>query len=285
MPAVCSISTREDIAADIPIYGSDADANALSVYVTSLPSAGYLSVNKSTTARIAVNTQYHIPDGNPYAYFLYTPNLHASGSDSFQYYLSDGCSKTQTITCSISVAFYDYPPVATSSNTNTTENIAATFTMVASDIETPASQLVFSITSLPDSSLGVLRRVSTGNLVVVNELFNPGENTVRFVPVTYACCDIALFTFQAMDGAGQTSNSATLGIYIIGVNQGPTPSASNVLVTRGVRAPITLNAYDPDKYYSSPFFHFFLLFPSIPLHLSFLFFLLSFFFFFFLYSF
>lgn len=214
--------------------------------MTALPSRGYLTINKSTTARVALSS-YSIPDGSPSPFFYYVPNLRFYGTDSFQYYLSDGCSRTAVISCSITVTFYDYPPVATSTVSNTTENQQAVFVMDGSDVETPTSGLVFTITSLPDPTLGVLRRVSTNNLVVINERLNPGENSVLFVPVTYACCDIATFNFVVRDSAGQTSTPGTLGISIIGVNQVPTPSAANVTVERGVRTPIIFNAWDPDR--------------------------------------
>lgn len=244
---MCRISTRRDLVTDIPIYGSDADANALTVYVTALPSYGYLTINKSTTARVATRTGYRIPNGDPFSPFAYYPTQYWYGTDSFSYYMTDGCSTTATISCTISVAFYDYPPVAEGANLETPENTEITVAMSATDLETVATSLVFSITTLPDPDLGVLRRVSTNNLVVANELFNPGENTVKFVPVTYACCDNAIFTFQVKDSAGQISNSASVSIEILGVNQKPVASASNIVVQRGVRTAIPLNSVDPDK--------------------------------------
>lgn len=247
VPVVCTATTREDISVEVPISGSDADGNALTVFLTKLPSRGYLTVNKSTTARVALSTSYNMPDGNAYAFFNYVPNLYYYGSDSFQYYLSDGCSITATISCSLTINYYNYPPVAIATSASILENTPSPIRLNGSDVETPNSRLVYFVTSLPDPTLGVLRRVSTGNLVVVNERLNPGEDTLQFVPVTYACCDIASFTFQVQDIENKTSTPATAEVDIIGVNQPPTVSANDATVERGSRTAIVLTASDPDR--------------------------------------
>lgn len=118
--------------------------------------------------------------------------------------------------------------------------------MLGEDVETSSDKLVYFITTLPDPNLGVLRRVSNNALVVVNEKMSRGEDTILFVPVNYACCDIASFFFQVQDSAGQTSDPQTAEIEIFGINQTPTPSATNVAVNRGAKVAITLKAWDPD---------------------------------------
>lgn len=194
VPSVCTVATTEDISANVPVTGTDPDGNGLQIIVEKLPTIGKLYTN-STGVAIATGTTYTIPDGSVTAAFYYTPNLHLYGSDSFQYYLTDGCARSASVSCSISVAFFDYPPTVTSISTSTNENVNLVVTMVGSDIETASNKLVYSITSLPDPNLGVLQHVSTKTPVVVNELFTAGENTVLFVPVQYACCDIAQFTY------------------------------------------------------------------------------------------
>jgi hypothetical protein len=50
------------------------------------------------------------------------------------------------------------------------------------------------------------------------------------------------------DSASQTSNIATVTVYIVGVNQVPVASASNLQVDRGVQTAIVLSVFDPDRY-------------------------------------
>lgn len=245
-PAVCTATTREDIEVLVPITGSDPDGNALSVYLTRLPAKGHLTVSQSSDTRVVTSTKYTIPDGSPTPFFRYIPDLHVHGSDTFQYYLSDGCSVSATVTCSITITDFDYPPTASDSYITTDENKAVRVTMSGEDVETPSTGLIYFVTTLPDPNLGVLRRVSNNALVVVNEKMGRGEDTILFVPVDYACCDIASFYFQVQDSAGQLSDPQTAEIEIFGINQTPTPSASNVVVNRGANVSITLKAWDPD---------------------------------------
>lgn len=56
------------------------------------------------------------------------------------------------------------------------------------------------------------------------------------------------------DSAAQVSNTATGSIYITGVNQQPVASASSLQVDRGVRTPIVLSVFDPDRCVSFFFF-------------------------------
>lgn len=193
---MCTVTTREDIAVEIPVTGYDPDGNAMYVVVETLPSIGTLYLNKSSSSVINKDTQYVIPDGSQGAFFGYTPGLRKYGSDYFQFYLSDGCARSASLNCSIGVTFFDYPPVGNNVLMNATENVNLNFIMNGTDVETPSAQLVFIILSTPDPALGVLRRVSTGAAISVNDVLSVGENTVQFVPVRYACCDIAMFTYQ-----------------------------------------------------------------------------------------
>jgi hypothetical protein len=196
IPSGCSVTTVEDVSANIAIQATDPDANGMYVFVTVLPTMGSLYVNSSTTTVVSRNTQYTLPNGNPTSPFYYTPNLHAYGSDSFTYYVNDGCASTAAVSCAITVTYYNYPPVAYAVATSTNENVNLIVTMNGTDVETPTSGLIFMITQLPDPTLGVLKHVATGATVTVNTMFTAGENTVLFVPVQYACCDIAQFTYQ-----------------------------------------------------------------------------------------
>lgn len=192
---MCTVTTREDIAVEVPVTGYDPDGNAMYVIVETLPTIGTLYLNRTSAAAIVRGTSYVIPDGSQSPFFGYTPGLRKYGTDYFQFYLFDGCSRSASLNCSITVTFFDYPPVAVNQFLNTSENSNFVFTMSGSDVETPDAQMVYIILSLPDPALGVLRHVSSGATVVLNEVF---PNVVQFVPVRYACCDNAVFTYQVL---------------------------------------------------------------------------------------
>jgi hypothetical protein len=196
IPAVVSLTLREDITTDVAVGAYDPDGNAMTIIVETLPALGILYINKSTTSPVVKGSTYNIPDNAINAPFSFGPSLHLYGTDFFQYYVSDGCARSASINATLTISFYDYPPVVYSVSMNTSENTATTVTLNGTDVETQSSGLSYIILSLPDPTLAVLKRVSTGNNVQVNDVFNPGENTVRLVPVTYACCDNAQFTYQ-----------------------------------------------------------------------------------------
>ena len=63
------------------------------------------------------------------------------------------------------------------------------------------------ITSLPDPAKGVLYHVNNNSVVHVDDLLaSSAYNTVKFVPTTYACCDVTTFAYRARDGAHQYSD-------------------------------------------------------------------------------
>ena len=63
------------------------------------------------------------------------------------------------------------------------------------------------ITSLPDPAKGVLYHVNNNSVVHVDDLLaSSAANTVKFVPTTYACCDVTIFTYRARDSALQFSD-------------------------------------------------------------------------------
>ena len=187
---------REDITTDFPVTGFDPDGHAMSIVVETLPTLGTLYLNKSSTIAVVKGNTYNLPDNGVNPPFSFVPKLHVYGSDFFQYYINDGCARSASLNATIYVTFYDYPPVVYGIATNTSENVASIITLNGTDVETPAASLVYVILSLPDPTLGVLKRVTTGNNVQVNDVFNAGENSVRLVPTTYACCDNAQFTYQ-----------------------------------------------------------------------------------------
>ena len=109
-----SLSVTEDTAATGTITATDVDGDSLT-YAYSTPTKGAVT-----------NT-----DGS----YTYTPTANATGSDSFTVTVSDG-TVTATQTVSVSIAAVDDSPVADStSSLSVTEDVAATGTISATEVD------------------------------------------------------------------------------------------------------------------------------------------------------
>lgn len=171
--------------------------------------------------------------------------MHYFGTDSFRFYLTDGCTRSSSASANLSITFFNYPPTASDSNTFTDENVNFTIQLTVSDVEDSPAALSTFVRSLPDPSLATLYHTNNGSVVQLNDQLSTAS--VRYVPKVYACCETSTFTFQARDTANQFSSLATVSTFIRHVNQAPTAYASSpILLDRGVRSAITISASDPD---------------------------------------
>ena len=78
--------------------------------------------------------------------FTYTPTANFNGSDSFTYTIDDGNGGTDTATVSITVtAVNEAPVLGAIGNQSADEGTNITFTATATDADTPANALAFSL--------------------------------------------------------------------------------------------------------------------------------------------
>ncbi len=110
-----SFSTTEDVPLTVAAPGvlandTQAAGNPLTADLWTLPAHGTIKWNG---------------DGS----FVYTPNLHYYGTDSFQYLASDGKLDSAVVTDTVNIAFVNYPPVA--NNDQYTMNEGTSLTTVA----------------------------------------------------------------------------------------------------------------------------------------------------------
>lgn len=67
--SVVAVTTREDIGVNVPLNGSDYDADSLNVVVETLPTRGTLYTNSSAILTVAAGTSYALPDGVSIPFF------------------------------------------------------------------------------------------------------------------------------------------------------------------------------------------------------------------------
>ncbi len=125
--APLAVETAEDTVVNLTLTGSDADGDALSAVVLTLPAHGTLSGT--------------LPD------LMYTPDADWYGADSFTFAVTDGPAVSDPATVTLSVTPVNDAPVAIAQSVSGAEDAAAEFTLVGADID--SASLTFSITLPP----------------------------------------------------------------------------------------------------------------------------------------
>ncbi|MCX7257987.1 MAG: tandem-95 repeat protein, partial [Polaromonas sp.] len=163
---------------------ADVDSSALSARIIAGPVHGSLTVNA---------------DGS----FSYQGSKDYFGSDSFTYRINDGELNSEVATVSLSITAVNDAPVAADVAVTTLEDTATIIRLIASDVDSAAAQLQFSIQSQP--AHGKLARNADGSY--------------SYTPVAnYNGADS--FTYTVTDGA-LVSNLATVQIAVAAVNDAP----------------------------------------------------------------
>ncbi|HEX9998022.1 MAG TPA: Ig-like domain-containing protein [Abditibacterium sp.] len=205
-----TLETDEDSAKSLVLGGADVDGDNLTYTVTTPPTNGTLS---GTAPNLT-----------------YTPNANISGADSFAYKTSDGTLESGAATISISIAAKNDAPVASAQSVSTSEEVAQTIVLSATDIDGDA--LTFTIETPPTH--GTLSGTAP------NLTYTPDAN--------YNGADS--FTFKAKD-ATLESAAATVTIGISAVSDAPIAVSDTFTATEDttltIAAPGVLsNDYDPD---------------------------------------
>jgi cellulase/cellobiase CelA1 len=156
---------------------------------------------------------------------IYTPNENYSGSDSFSFKANDGAANSNIATISITINAVNDAPVAANQNLVTSEDSSLNITLSASDID--SGSLTFSVVSGP--SHGSLSGTAPNFTYTPNANYNGNDS----------------FTFKASDGQDD-SNTATISIEVIPVNDAPVASTQNVTLSEDAAKAITLGATDAD---------------------------------------
>ncbi len=122
-----SVTTSEDIPADITLDGEDVENAPLTFTVATLPLHGTLSGTAPA--------------------LTYSPNADFHGTDSFTFTASDGTNISAPALVQITVTPVNDPPVASGRTLSTAEDIPVTFASEATDVD--GDSLSFSVTAPP----------------------------------------------------------------------------------------------------------------------------------------
>ncbi|WP_408095930.1 Ig-like domain-containing protein [Peredibacter sp. HCB2-198] len=214
-----TITTNEDTAVNFTINTAtdvDVPAQTLGYKIISNPTKGTLSGCITDAAYGTVRN------------CTYTPNLNATGTDTFTYRANDGLvDSTGLATITINITpVNDAPTLAATQSVSTNEDTALNITLNAgSDIE--------------------------GSTLTYVKLTNPANGTLTCTGGTSRACTYTpnanftgtdTFTYNVSDGA-LSSTTATVTITVNPVNDPPVPGANqSVAVTEDTLASFTINA-------------------------------------------
>ena len=172
-----SASTVEDSGKPITLTGTDADGDALTYVIVTSPAFGVLTGSGAN--------------------FIYTPNAHYTGTDSFAFCVNDGHINSLAAIVNLTVTAVGEAPVAYPQSVRVGINSGKAITLVATDAD--GGPLSYTIVSGPTK--GVL----SGPLLSPNLIYMPTTD--------YSGLDS--FTFRASDG---TNPSATVTVSIAVAN-------------------------------------------------------------------
>ncbi len=203
-----AVTTAEDTPVAITLTGADPEGDALTFTVLSAPAFGTLS---GTAPNLT-----------------YTPNANFHGADSFTFRVSDGALESAPATVSITVTSVNDAPVAAAGTLAVIEDLAASGTLAASDVEGDA--LTFSIVSQGTKGTAVITNAATGAFTYTPNADAYGSDS---------------FTFRVSDGLSESAPAA-IAVTVTGVNDAPVATGGTLAVVEDVPAAGSLAASDVD---------------------------------------
>lgn len=208
-----SVTTDEDVAAVITVLSNDIDIDGTldtaTLTITQQPVSGTLSINSD-------------------AEITYSPNENFHGNDQFSYNINDnnGAASTSDATVLITIISINDAPVAVAGTSSTFEDKSVDITLVGTDVD--EDSLSYSIITQPSN--GTLSGNGATRTYTPNENYNGADS----------------FTFKASDGSLE-SNTATVSINVIAVNDAPVAIAQTVTLNEDESIAITLTGTDIDN--------------------------------------
>ena len=213
-------TTNEDTALIVAVPGvlgndADADGDALSAVLTTVPNHGALVLNA---------------DGS----FTYTPALDYAGADAFSYRAFDGQTQSSGVTVSLTITQVNDAPLARDDTATTMQNTAVSIDVLANDNDVDDDAL--SITTVSDPLHGTASISGNSITYTPNDASYYGEDG---------------FTYTISDGEGGYDSAMvhiTINKPAIPPEAGFTCSATTILVRETVRFTDTSNN-DPTSWY------------------------------------
>ena len=130
-----TLAVTEDVSATGTLTATDVDSASLTYSVGTAPTKGAVTLGTNGS-------------------YTYAPNLNATGADSFTFTASDGLLTSNTATITVTIAGVNDAPVAQNGTLAVTEGVAATGTLVATDVD--SASLTYSVGTAPTKGALVL---------------------------------------------------------------------------------------------------------------------------------
>jgi VCBS repeat-containing protein len=208
-----SITTDEDTAITFDPKVNDTDVDSDTLTITGLASGGLRG------------TRVLNPDGT----VTYTPNPNTTGSDFFQYTLSDGHGGTDTATVNVTITPVNDAPVANNDIPSVQEDTPVTINVLSNDSDVDGDVLTVTLLTQPTHGTAVL---------------NP-DKTVTYTPELNYSSGTDTFTYSVSDGHGGT-DPATVFLNVIPVNDPPVAVTDSAAVDEDSSVTIAVTANDTD---------------------------------------
>jgi hypothetical protein len=209
-----SVSVDEGHSIEITLAGSDPEGDELTFSISTAPAHGSLEDLDSESGTVT-----------------YVPDAGYSGTDSFEFVVSDGESDSEPATVGITIVAPNSPPVAADVEAETDEDESVTVYLSANDPD--SDEVTFSIES--GAAHGSVARLEQTGPMSATVVYRPQDN--------YHGTDS--FTFVADDGELE-SEVATVEVTINPVNDAPEAENQSATVEAGESVEITLRGSDVD---------------------------------------
>ena len=228
-----SATVAEDGSGSVALSGSDPETCELTFVLVTPPTKGTVNFGGQTPATCV--------SGSPHtdsATVTYTPNLNASGSDSFTYKVNDGTADSAPATASLTITPDNDIPTAGAVNTTASIGTPKAITLSGADVET--CDLTFTVLTQPTN--GTLSGAPTDQACAGS---GPYTDTAT---VTYTATGGTSdsFTYKVTDDAPADSASATVTITITAPNTVPTANATSATVGEDGSGPVALSGGDAE---------------------------------------
>ena len=202
-----SADYNETITIDLASHTSDGDGDPLTMSIAQQPSNGTVSLSGTNAT--------------------YNPNDTFSGSDSFQYSVSDG-SDSASATVTVTVGAAPQPPVAGNDAASTAYETAVTVNVLANDNDPEGGALSVQLRSQPSNGSATVSGTSI--------IYTPANG--------FSGSDS--FTYRVQDPDGMVSSDATVTV-TVAPEPNAAPVAANNAYTVAVGSSATLNVLSNDS--------------------------------------
>ena len=219
--SIQEVTTTEDMSVSIELYGTDIETATENLLFEIIEDVNVGELTYSST--LVINSVTYVSSN-----ITYTPIENGTDTVTFSYRVSDGELTSNVEEFTINITAENDAPEAQEYDVTVTEDIEATIALLATDVDTDDSDLTYEIVS--NGSFG------TGKISGSNLIYQTDSNSVIDDQVTY----------EVYDDGNLYSNVGTINIKVTAVDDSPTSSEIDVIVTEDEAIDIQLIGGDLD---------------------------------------